>query len=488
MFVIPLIGKISLKNPPVVTLAIVFINCFVFFFFQSDDREKHIDAIEFYLESGLAQIEVIRYIEYFKSQNTDTDYLDLSGEIDDDTMGEFYVKMMKDKEFRNKLKKGEIISIQDPEYEKWKELNNTFEEKLNSTVSSRYGFRPSEGKPVTFITHMFLHGSTGHLVGNMIMFWLVGCILEFGCGRALYTGIYLVGGILSVSVYGLFNLGSTTQLVGASGAISGLMGAVTVLFGRKKINILLFFGIIIYLKVPAIVLLPLWVGNEIYQQISYGDISNVAYMAHAGGLAGGAALGFISWKYMDFSKEDVFEEEKVDGVLLLMEKALDAIGELDHDKARDYLNEILVKKPNHMDALTRLYDIEKYHPEDPRYHSITGKLIPELSKDKENLNKAYEIYNEYKGLVKQQRLPLPLYLKISSICAETGRPEMALKIISVLLKKKADMPGIPTVLLRLAEAYKKKGNKAIWRKCLQVIPAKFPASSEAQIAKRKLGN
>lgn len=486
MFVIPLIGKISLKNPPVITIAIVLVNCYVFFVIQADDRKNWHNAMEYYAKSGLAKIELTRYIEYYKSKHPDADYLEYKEELDRETLRELYLEMWNDREYRNKLNRGEIITREDPDFDTWNELKTEYKLKLQSITSNRYGFIPAERKPVTFLTHMFLHGSPGHLIGNMIMFWLVGCILEFGCGRALYTGIYLVGGILSVTVFWLFSLGSTIPLVGASGAISGLMGAVTVLFGKKKINILLFAGIMFYLKIPAILLLPFWLGNEIYQQLTYGHISNVAYMAHAGGLGGGALLGFLGLKYMNFSKRDVFEEEVPDEVLVLMEKALDAVGELDHDKARGYLNQILLKDPRNLEAMTRLHDIEKYNPESQRFHTITGKLIFELSQDKTRQKEAYDIYSDYKDLVKQQRLSLPVYLRISSICAETGNPDMSLKILSLLLKKKADMPGIPAALLKLAESYRRTGNRDNWRKCLKVIPSKYPLSSEAGIAKRML--
>jgi len=77
---------------------------------------------------------------------------------------------------------------------------------------------------------MFLHGGFGHLLGNMIFLWLVGCMLEMGCGRGFYSAAYIVTGLCSVILFWSVYPKSTMPLIGAS----GLMGAFTVLYGRKR--------------------------------------------------------------------------------------------------------------------------------------------------------------------------------------------------------------------------------------------------------------
>ena len=74
---------------------------------------------------------------------------------------------------------------------------------------------------------MFLHGGVAHLVGNMIFLWLVGCLLETGCGRIYYLGIYILTGFGAAGLFWAGNMQSLTPLVGASGAIAGFMGAFT---------------------------------------------------------------------------------------------------------------------------------------------------------------------------------------------------------------------------------------------------------------------
>jgi len=120
--------------------------------------------------------------------------------------------------------------------------NQSTNQMLSEIIGYRYGYKPSDGDLMTAFTYMFLHGSASHLIGNMIFLWLVGCILELAGRRLVYALICLLTGMVSALVYGLVYQGSTIPLVGASGAISGIIGAYTVLFGMRKVKIFFSLG------------------------------------------------------------------------------------------------------------------------------------------------------------------------------------------------------------------------------------------------------
>jgi hypothetical protein len=333
---------------------------------------------------------------------------------------------------------------------------------------------------------MFLHGSFGHLLGNMVFLWIVGCVLELGCGRILYTGIYLIGGFLSVALFWLIYMQSTVPLVGASGAIAGLMGTFTVLFGKKKVNIFYSLGFYFnYVKVPAIILLPIWLGNELYQ-LFFSGISQVAYVAHIGGLAGGAILGFISLKFPVILDENIFKEAPKDEITPLIEEALQCISELNMEKGRKLLNRALEKEPGNLIALTHLYNVEKHNPESVIFHETAKKLLLLLTQSNESPKTAYHIYKEYISLSKHPKFSPQLYLRISSICIQTENFESAKRILANLLKNKSILPGLSMTLLKLANGYHQKGMNDNYRKVLQLIGTKYPDSPEAQVAKKAL--
>ncbi|MCB0635162.1 MAG: rhomboid family intramembrane serine protease [Lewinella sp.] len=144
----------------------------------------------------------------------------------------------------------------------------------------------------TLITSMFLHGSWGHLLGNMLFLWIFADNIEATIGNLRFLLFYIVGGLAAHAGHILFNLGSPVPTVGASGAISAVMGAYLIMFPRSRIKMLLLFFII---RIPAWLFLGFW----IFQQTSYGtqalqgsQAGGVAWWAHIGGFAFGVLAGF----------------------------------------------------------------------------------------------------------------------------------------------------------------------------------------------------
>jgi membrane associated rhomboid family serine protease len=486
MFIIPLIGKISWRNPPFVTVAIILLNCLVFFLFQADESEKQYATSQYYFESGLALIEVPRYLSYREGQFQESDDSLDTQPIDEDTITRCYLEMERDFGFLKRLNNDEIILPSDPQYAEWRTLRTEYEHKRSQIIALQYGFRPAYKSYLTAFTYMFLHGSVGHLFGNMIFLWIVGCMLEMGLGRLLYCGLYILGGLIAAGVFWLSYMNSTIPVVGASGAIAGLMGAFAVLFGTKKVKIFYSLGFYFnYLKIPAIILLPIWIGNEFFQ-LFFGSAQHVAYVAHIGGLIGGALVSFLILKLHLTLNGDVFDEMPEDEIAPLMEKALKHIAELDMAKGRQLLGQVLVKDPENIDALTHLFNICKLDPEAEVFHQTAKKLIFQLSRSYNNYEKANKIYQEYVGLTHRPRLSPQLYLQLSAMFFATGNLENAVKIIAHLVKKMPESPGIPPALLKLARAYRKTGMSVKGDKCMQLLCHKYPESSEAQVARKLL--
>jgi len=149
-----------------------------------------------------------------------------------------------------------------------------------------------------------------------------------------------------------------------------------------------------YLKIPAIILLPIWIGNELFQ-LFFGNGRYVAHVAHIGGLTGGTLFGVISLKFPAVLNREIFEEASVDEISPLMEKALQHIAELDMEGGRELLKHILEKDPENVDALTHLFNIYKLDPENHKFHETAKKLIFQLSRSYSAYESAHKIYQEY---------------------------------------------------------------------------------------------
>lgn len=486
MFIIPLTGKISVRNPPIMTIAIVLINCLVWFVLQAGDADKQYKASKFYFTSGLVNIEISHYLAYRDDRLREPVEIMTDDQFDEETLVQNYLAMQGDDLFQQKLRNDEIITPSDLVYADWKDLKTEYELISSQLTSRRYGFIPKYKSLLTSFTYMFMHASTGHLLGNMIFLWIVGCMLEMGLGRLQYAVLYIIGGLSAVWLFWLIYMTSTIPLVGASGAIAGLMGAFAVLFGRKRVKIFYSLGFYFnYLKIPAIILLPIWIGNEFYQLFGGGS-THVAYVAHLGGLIGGALLGIVCLKFALGFNGDVIADTPADEISPLIEKALQHIAELDMQAGRQLLEKVLAKEPDNIDALTHLFNVYKLDPEDDKFHQVTQKLIFELARSYNTYEKAHQIYSEYIRHTSRPRLSPQLYIQLSMMFAATGHLEKSVKILTMVLKKVPDSPGLPTALLKLAGAYNQKGMAMNGNRCLKLICNKYPESTEAQMARKSL--
>lgn len=138
---------------------------------------------------------------------------------------------------------------------------------------------------LTVFTSMFLHGNFWHILGNMWSLWIFGNNVEDALGHVRYLLLYLLWGFVAAWTHILFNWSSPIPLVGASGAISGVMGAYLVLFPRARIDCVLLFVIITFVEVPAIFFLVFWF---VMQFLVYNP--GVANLAHIGGFVAGYLL------------------------------------------------------------------------------------------------------------------------------------------------------------------------------------------------------
>jgi len=142
----------------------------------------------------------------------------------------------------------------------------------------------------TLVTSMFLHGGWLHLLGNMWFLWIFGDNIEGAFGRVGYLAFYLVCGLAAAGAQVAIDPSSTMPMVGASGAISGVMGAYIVRYPRTHVSTLLFLGIFFtILRVPAYLMLGYWILLQVLGAF-VGTGEGVAFWAHVGGFAAGVAI------------------------------------------------------------------------------------------------------------------------------------------------------------------------------------------------------
>ncbi len=143
----------------------------------------------------------------------------------------------------------------------------------------------------TAISSMFMHGGWMHLIGNMLFLWIFGNNVEDYFGPIKFIIFYLVSGLAAIALFTIFGPNSQIPLVGASGAIAGLMGAYIVLHPRARVTVLVILFFIQFVVLPAKVVLGIWFFIQLLLSFSGSSTGGgVAYLAHVGGFVFGWGL------------------------------------------------------------------------------------------------------------------------------------------------------------------------------------------------------
>ena len=146
---------------------------------------------------------------------------------------------------------------------------------------------------ITPLSSMFLHGSWMHLIGNLWFLWIFGDNVEDELGHARYLLFYLVCGLAAAAAQVASHPASEVPMVGASGAIGGVMGAYALLHPRARVDLLMVFGFFVrVVPVPAVFMLGYWLLIQVVSGSLSGVEAGVAFWAHVGGFAAGAALAY----------------------------------------------------------------------------------------------------------------------------------------------------------------------------------------------------
>lgn len=175
-----------------------------------------------------------------------------------------------------------------------------------SKVFIQYGFMPNSlmspqfGRPdipaipaaLTIISSMFLHGGFWHLAGNMLYLWIFGNNIEDAMGHVRFLLFYLLSGIAAALTMAYMDPASGVPMVGASGAISGVLGAYMLLYPRAKVTVLVPLLIILYpFRIAAVWVVGIWFIMQLLNAtVSAPDSPGVAWWAHVGGFAAGMVL------------------------------------------------------------------------------------------------------------------------------------------------------------------------------------------------------
>lgn len=341
MIIVPVEKKVDWKRPPIVLILLVAINILVFAFYQSGDQELLTDAVQTYEKKSLLQTEWTAYKAYSRRKDATLEL--------DKTDPSMLWYIVSDPGFDRFMRKNHRHYISDKDHTKWRRARDQVEQYSSQMSGAAYGANSSDLKPLQLITYQFLHGGIMHILGNMVFLVLTGFAVEAALGSLRFLGFYLLSGVGSALLFALFDSSASGSLVGASGSISGVMAMYVVLFGTRKIQFFYWFFIFTgYVRAAAIIMLPFYVGFEVYKYLS-NDGSNVAYTAHIGGFLVGAVLVFLTQSLNKTAIDEKYiegDEAQVDPFAASLNKLYLVIAQCDFKRAWEMLKPLKVSHPS----------------------------------------------------------------------------------------------------------------------------------------------
>ncbi len=443
MLLIPFDRKIDWRRPPVVTLLLVVINVACFVFWQSGEERALGRAMDHYASSGLADMEYPHFKTYLRAQDRADELPPLSRVKAHPEL--LYFAMLQEDAFVQRLVDGRVIRSHHQDYAAWQRARLELNGLLDDVVFIAYGWKGGAPDLKSLFAHMFLHADVMHLLGNMFFLLAVGFLVEGVLVRWVFLLCYLLGGLGSAGLDVLLSPDSLIPGIGASGAISGLMGMYAVLYWNRSVRVFVFlFAYFDYIRLPAIVLLPLWVGNELYQMWSNPE-SNINFIAHLGGLISGAAIAWAVRGTPLFDMGHVEAQDRAEDFDSRLQEARALCGRQDFKAALPMLRSLYGEQPDNQQVLYHAFLVERLYPDSERFHEISLKILGLPIHDPAVAAMVHEVFEAYLRLAKPKaRINRDLACRLLHGFRRTGHQDTAGRLQRMLDKRSVHCNGART--------------------------------------------
>ena len=395
-YAIPLENRPSWRNPPWVTVLLILVNMLVFWGPQRAEEAAQARAAQYYLQSSLPKLELPPFVAWL--QETGSPRANAARRLlERQRYGELLEGLQQEQAFLRKLHADQIIEPVHARYADWKRERQRYEAQLPAPFTTRWAqdHNPdAESRPWTWLTSAFLHGSTSHLLGNMLFLFLFGFSVELALGRGLYLGFYLLGAAGASALAAWAYSGQGGYGLGASGAVSALMGMYAVMYRLRRIRFFyqLFFYFN-YVTAPALILLPAWIVNELLQHVFGGK--GIAYMAHLGGLLTGALLMAIAMRWRRVRLPDAPVELAPDPFEQHAAAARRLAGEMKFEEACAQWRAAAKLRPGDAVTLRAWFNTAKLWPAGEDFHRAAHRIFQLRPQDPATLELQHASYKTY---------------------------------------------------------------------------------------------
>ncbi|QFT53314.1 rhomboid family intramembrane serine protease [Microbulbifer sp. THAF38] len=451
MLIIPIQNKPDWRRPPLMCFALILANLLIFVFYQGGDEARWQQAEEYYFDSDLPDLEEQRFLVYVNEEHPEWRLqMDVEGE-------EFvYRELLWNTEFHQWL----LPKLKQEGQSQWLQQRLHFAGLRNQVSSMALGLIPAEPSVAGMLGHMFLHGSWDHLIGNMVFLLLFGLSVELALGGLWFIALYLLGGLAAAGLHMLVESGSNVPMVGASGAVSAIMGMFVAIYGVRRLRFFYTVGFMFgEFSAPALMVLPLWLGKEIFGYF-YGD-AGIAYWAHTGGLLAGFVLALMLIYWRPPLKEMPVEEEELPSP---QQSALTRIDRFQEEgkliEAAEAAAAAVRQYPDHLALIQRYIELTAINPDSEAYHRANLALFAQAANPAIDARILEAGYRNYRQATQTPRaLTAKACLLMARRAAEVKNWSWLEELLNRLIAQRVQHPLIPKLGMALVNYYRRLGEE-----------------------------
>ncbi len=465
-FIIPIGSEEGVRRLPYLTIALIVINAIIWIITASilSGQMREID----WLDERLFRIEQ-RYLH--KILETEPNLLTT---VDYD-------------EIRERFETEEIIPKGSYDSEEWTKLYKEYKTKFDNSVFQQLGFKPKRFDFLRIFSSIFTHANFFHLFFNMLFLWMVGCNIEDDWGWKVFLGFYLVSGVVACLFHAAAFPRSNAPLIGASGAIAGVMGAFMIRHYKTKIRFayLIWFFIRPFFGTFAIyagIALPFWFLQQILG-VTWSGETGTAYWAHIGGFVFGAAMGAslkffgLEKKYIAPMVEDSFEKLNLSPTMKEVTKKLDAG---DTIGAIPLLLLVIKEEPYNFDAPHILARV--YHEKGNIHDAVMmyNKSLDIIFRS-QNSDVALSVYEELKEKNLLNKLSEKNIYNLAALLERTGKYEEAVEMYGLYIHLFSEGKVRAKAIYRSHLLFKNKlKNESLAKSALAFLQKEHPEWTQVQ--------
>lgn len=453
MIIVPAEKRIDLRRAPVVLCVIVLLNVMVFFGFQSGDQKKMYEGVTAYEMLDYLPAEWPHFVAFLQEKG-ELELLERSeAQYKSGNTNQLVTTLLMREDFYAHLQENGRKFFVPSFIDRWALERDLINDKIQSVSFVAFGLSERVRSVITYLSHLFLHGDAMHLAGNMLFLVVCGFAVEAAIGHWRFLLFYLLSGVAAGATYLFFETGSGSSLIGASGAISGVMAMYLAIFRLRKIEFFYwFFCFVGFFKAPALLILFFYIGKEVYWYLTDTE-SNIAFMAHAGGFVTGTILIGLAMVIRRSVLDEAYinSDDTIDPRQPRLAEIYQAIEKFRFERALGLVDELIRQEGGDFETFSIRYNLHRI---------LRSASLPESATDLLNLSSG--IPAEVKKLAKVWKetpeapagLDNQIKLNLGQRFIDAGSVQLAEQIYAELAEKAFQDPGMRVFAGKLSNAFK----------------------------------